>query len=326
MRVVETAVYRGPNLRGSQPMVRLRIDLGALEEWPSDRIPGFVERLTELLPGLASHGCSLGRPGGFLERLRDGTWLGHVVEHAAIELQCIVGSRVTRGKTRGVPRSPGVYDALYAYEDAEVALAAGAVAVRLVSSLLPEPLCLFDCGRLRMPEQTADDGPIPGMAALRALAARRRLGPTTASLVEAARRRGIPVHVPGDGSLVRLGYGANQRRIRASITMRRPISRSSLRVTSSARAACCSRPGFPCRPVRSSRASRRRSRSQSVSAVPSCSSRSTATTGAASRSASAVPRRSREALSSRDGTAPASSSSSSSWAATTARSWSTGSS
>jgi cyanophycin synthetase len=202
MRVLETAVYRGPHPYGSRPMVRLRIDLGELEQWPSDRLPGFAERLSELLPGLATHGCSLARPGGFLERLADGTWLGHVVEHAAIELQRMVGARVTRGKTRSVRGEPGVYDVLFAYEDAEVGLAAGAVALRLVSSLLPEPLSAFDAGRLRMPEAAPDDGPIPGLTALRTLAAGRRLGPTTASLVDAARRRGIPVHLAGDGSLV----------------------------------------------------------------------------------------------------------------------------
>jgi cyanophycin synthetase len=218
MRVLETAVYRGPHPYGSRPMVRLRIDLGELEQWPSDRLPGFAERLSELLPGLATHGCSLARPGGFLERLADGTWLGHVVEHAAIELQRMVGARVTRGKTRSVRGEPGVYDVLFAYEDAEVGLAAGAVALRLVSSLLPEPLSAFDAGRLRMPEAAPDDGPIPGLTALRTLAAGRRLGPTTASLVDAARRRGIPVHLAGDGSLVRLGYGVNQRWLRASMT------------------------------------------------------------------------------------------------------------
>ncbi len=218
MRVRETAVYRGPHLYGSRPMVRVRIDLGDLEKWPSHRIPGFVDALVELLPGLSRHGCSLGRPGGFLERLQDGTWLGHVVEHVAIELQCMVGSPVTRGKTRSVRGEPGVYDVLVAYEDPEVALAAAAVALRLVSSLLPEPLAAFHEGRLRMPQEGPGDGPIPGLAAVSALAARRRLGPTTSSLVEAARRRGIPVHIPGDGSLVRLGYGANQRRLRASIT------------------------------------------------------------------------------------------------------------
>lgn len=218
MRVLETAVYRGPHLYGSRPMVRLRIALGELEQWPSDRIPGFAEQLSQTLPGLATHGCSRGRPGGFLERLHEGTWMGHVVEHVAIELQRMVGAAITRGKTRGVSGEPGVYDALISYEDAEVGLAAGAVALRLVSSLLPGPLSDVDAGPLRMPESAPDDGPIPGITALRALAARRRLGPTTASLVEAARRRGIPVHIPGDGSLVRLGYGVNQRRLRASMT------------------------------------------------------------------------------------------------------------
>src|SRR5690606_41537816 len=163
------AGWRGPPASACRPMVRRRSDLAEREQWPSDRLPGCAGRLSELLPGLATRGCSLARPGGFLERLADGTWLGHVVEHTAIELQRMVGARVTRGMTRSVRGEPGVYDALFAYEDAEVGLAAGAVALRLVSSLLPEPLSAFDVGRLRMPKAAPDDGPIPGLTALRTL-------------------------------------------------------------------------------------------------------------------------------------------------------------
>src|SRR5215210_5642975 len=102
LRVLEKGVYRGPHLYSHVPMIRLQVDLGTLEDWPSDRIPGFTDRLIALLPGLQRHGCCYGQPGGFVRRLRDGTWLGHVVEHVALELQSMVGSRVTRGKTRSV--------------------------------------------------------------------------------------------------------------------------------------------------------------------------------------------------------------------------------
>lgn len=114
MRVIETAIYRGPHLYSLIPMIRIQIDLAALESWPSDRIDGLAERLLQLLPGLGDHGCSYGEPGGFVRRLNEGTWLGHVTEHIALELQNAAGARVTRGKTRSVKGKPGVYNVMYA--------------------------------------------------------------------------------------------------------------------------------------------------------------------------------------------------------------------
>jgi cyanophycin synthetase len=101
-------------------MVRIMVDLGRLEDWPSNRIPGFNERLMEMLPGLERHGCSLKRRGGFRTRLENGTWLGHVAEHVALELQSLVGPRVTRGKTRSVKGQAGVYNVMFAYREEEV--------------------------------------------------------------------------------------------------------------------------------------------------------------------------------------------------------------
>src|SRR3712207_9477455 len=102
MQVLESGVYRGPHYYSHTPFVRIMLDLGRMEDWPSNRIPGFTDRLLEMLPGLDRHGCSLRRRGGFVERLREGTWLGHVAEHVALELQTLAGTRVTRGKTRSV--------------------------------------------------------------------------------------------------------------------------------------------------------------------------------------------------------------------------------
>src|SRR4051812_36906375 len=99
MRIIETAVYRGPHLYSRTPMVRIQLDLGNLAERDTSQIPGFAEELTRLLPGLRRHHCSKGRPGGFLERLEEGTLLGHVAEHVALELQAECGMRVHRGKT-----------------------------------------------------------------------------------------------------------------------------------------------------------------------------------------------------------------------------------
>ncbi|WP_407572794.1 cyanophycin synthetase [Deinococcus altitudinis] len=223
MRVLDRGVYRGPHLYSAFPMVRLTLDLGALEEWPSNLLPDFNARLLALLPGLREHGCSLQRPGGFVERLEAGTWLGHVTEHVALELQTQVGHRVTRGKTRSVRSQPGVYQVLYTYQDEQVALLAGRTALQLVDSLLPPELRgVRGLDRIcaappdSAPQQTFE---LPAMlAALEGLARSRTLGPTTRALVEEARRRRIPVRRLDEQSLVLLGTGSRQKRLRASIT------------------------------------------------------------------------------------------------------------
>ena len=133
MRVVENRVYRGPSPYGYRPVIRITLDLEELEEWPSARIPGFNERLLELMPTLQTHGCSYGEPGGFVRRLADensdgtrGTWMGHVIEHLALELQCLAGTEVTYGKTRSVSGQPGVYHVVYSFVEERVGLEAGA--------------------------------------------------------------------------------------------------------------------------------------------------------------------------------------------------------
>src|SRR5215216_1925291 len=104
-----TKLYRGPSVWARTPVIHLTLDIGELEDRPTNTIPGFSERLTELIPSLYDHECSLGHSGGFLERLREGTLVAHVVEHVALELQIPAGLEVTRGKTRGTD-DPGVYD------------------------------------------------------------------------------------------------------------------------------------------------------------------------------------------------------------------------
>ncbi len=223
MRVLESGVYRGPHLYGSLPMVRIQVDLGALEEWPSNRLPDFTGRLLGLLPGLHRHGCSYHEPGGLVRRLEDGTWMGHVAEHVAIELQAMTGIAVTRGKTRSVKGRPGVYNVMFAYEDESVGLLAGRLALELVDSLLPPGLR----GVAGLDRVHADDTALDpegsfdldaALALLKRLHRRNALGPTTRSLVQEAERRGIPVMRLDDRSLVQLGTGRHQRRIRASIT------------------------------------------------------------------------------------------------------------
>ncbi len=217
--VVETGVYRGPHYYSHTPMVRIQLDLGRLEDWPSDRIAGFAEALLEALPGLERHGCSRRRRGGFVERLREGTWFGHIAEHVALELQTMAGHRVTRGKTRSVRGRPGVYNVMFAYRDEAVGRYAGRAALELLDSLLPDALKgVAELGRV-----AAADEPYSldaRLAYLWQLARRADFGPTTASLVDEARRRGIPVTRLNDGSLVQLGYGVHQQRLRASIAGR----------------------------------------------------------------------------------------------------------
>ncbi|HWM89191.1 MAG TPA: cyanophycin synthetase [Thermoanaerobaculia bacterium] len=211
MEILETRVYRGPNLYALWPMIRLKIDLGELEQYPTVKLPGFPGRLLNLVPTLEEHTCGLGVPGGFIERMKEdeGTWLGHVLEHLAIELQCLAGTVVTFGKTRQEELPKGQYYVVYSFVEEAVGLEAGRLALRLIRHLLP-------------PEREAHD-PSPfefrqELEHLIRLAQRRALGPTTAALVRAAEDRGIPWIRLNDRSLVQLGHGKYQRRIQASIT------------------------------------------------------------------------------------------------------------
>ena len=215
IRVLERAVYRGPNLFSRLPMIRVRFDLGALADCPTNTLPGFTPALLQRLPGLGRHGCSYGVAGGFVRRLEAGTWLGHVSEHVALELQALGGHAVTRGKTRSVKGQPGQYDMLYAYEDEATGLAAGRAALELIAALLPPDLARVE-GLDRISPPAPGDGP----AHVAHLARRASLGPSTAALVAEARRRRIPVQRLNEASLIRLGHGRRQQMIRASVTGR----------------------------------------------------------------------------------------------------------
>lgn len=202
-------------------MVRFQLDLGALEDRPSNTLPEFADRLLDLLPSLQRHACSLGRAGGFVQRLREGTWLGHVAEHVAIELQVLAGAQVTRGKTRSVKNRPGVYNVLFEYEEEEVGLLAGRRALELVRSLLPEEFAtIHGLDVIARPAAREPFDLQEVVAELRRLERRVGLGPTTGSIVAEAKRRGIPVMRLDDRSLIQLGWGRRQQRIRASITGR----------------------------------------------------------------------------------------------------------
>ena len=215
MKIISTNVFVGPNVWASFPVIRHVIDLGILEEWPSAKIgSGFIDALIEALPGLAEHGCSYREPGGFIRRLREneGTWLGHVLEHCAIEVQNVAGTEVTFGRTRGTGEL-GQYNMVYEYRQRDVGLDAGRLAMRLVMHLLPQSLkdqadYEFD------PEFNWDDE----LRSFVLRAQRKEFGPSTGSLVKAAEERDIPWIRLNSGSLVQFGHGKFQKRIQATIT------------------------------------------------------------------------------------------------------------
>jgi cyanophycin synthetase len=200
--VREVRVLRGPNLYAFMPVLQVTLDIGPYEDRPSNSFPGFVERITAWLPGLETHECSVGRPGGFIERLRRGTYLAHIAEHVALELQNMMGFEVSFGRARGTEEH-GVYRVVVAYKEEVPGRAAFNTALRLtLAAMHDEPF-----------EIAAE------LEALMALADEYRLGPSTAAIVAAARKRRIPViRIKPTGSLVQLGYGVHQQRIWASET------------------------------------------------------------------------------------------------------------
>jgi cyanophycin synthetase len=204
LTILESQVLRGPNYWSYEPAIRLLVDLGSLEHWPSNTIPSFNDALIDLLPGLKDHGCSLHRPGGFIERLRDGTWMGHVAEHVALELQRETGGTTTRGKTRRAG-TPGQYNVIYAYIEEQVGQAAGKLAVRLLNHLV-DPNPTFDF--------------VAELESLVLLADRAAFGPSTQAILDEAARRDIPYIRLNDQSFVQLGQGKYQQRIRATMTSR----------------------------------------------------------------------------------------------------------
>jgi cyanophycin synthetase len=216
MKIESTNIFVGPNLFARFPVIRHVIDLGELEHWPTGRLGDtFVEPLLERLPGLHEHGCSYGVAGGFIRRLREGegTWMGHVMEHVALELQNVAGSDVTFGKTRSIDGRPGFYNMVFQYKDAAVGRQASKLAQLLLQDLLPAEL-----------RSDATPAPDWNFAEERdrfiRYAQRRQFGPSTGSLVKAAEERNIPWLRLNQFSLVQFGQGRYQHRIQATTTGR----------------------------------------------------------------------------------------------------------
>ena len=207
LRILETRVLRGPNYWSRQQVVKLLVDLGSLEQFPSNTIPGFVDGLLGWMPSLEDHACSLNRRGGFVTRLKDGTWAGHIAEHIALELQNLAGTQVHHGKTRSAG-ADGQYNVIYEYREEAVGIEAGKVAVRLVNHLVApsDPAHAFDY--------------VAELEALILLAERQAFGPSTQAILDEAASRDIPFLRLDRASLVQLGQGVHQQRIRATMTSR----------------------------------------------------------------------------------------------------------
>jgi cyanophycin synthetase len=216
MRILERNVYVGPSLYAHFPVIRLLLDLGPLEDWPTGKLGvAYVDSLVAALPSLQEHGCSYRTAGGLIRRMREdeGTWLGHVFEHVAIELQNIAGEDVTFGKTRSVEGQPGVYSVVYEYAQRDEGIEAGELAIRLLCSLLPPELQPAGVVPADWQWSEARDEYIR-------YAQRRALGPSTASLVKAAEERQIPWLRLNEQSLIQLGHGKFQQRLQATVTGR----------------------------------------------------------------------------------------------------------
>ena len=216
MRIESTNIFVGPNLFARFPVIRHVLDLGELEHWPTTRLgDAFMEPLLERLPGLHEHGCSYREPGGFVRRLREdeGTWMGHVMEHVALELQNVAGSDVTFGRTRSIDERPGYYNMVFQYKDAAVGRQASRLAMLLLQELLPADLRSDDAPGPDWDFDTERDRFIR-------YAQRREFGPSTASLVKAAEERNIPWLRLNQYSLVQFGQGRYQQRIQATTTGR----------------------------------------------------------------------------------------------------------
>jgi cyanophycin synthetase len=196
IQLLRVTHLRGPNIWTYRPVIEAWVDIGELEDYPSNTLPGFYERLTAMLPSLAEHRCGVGEVGGFLERLRDGTWAGHILEHVVLELQNLAGMRTGFGKTRQTSVR-GVYKMAFRTRQEQVGRAALAAGRELLMAAI---------------ENTPYDV-AAAVAALHDMVDSRCLGPSTAHIVEAATERGIPHIRLTDGNLVQLGYGASQRRI-----------------------------------------------------------------------------------------------------------------
>ncbi len=208
MEILEIRTLRGPNYWSGywKKLIIMRLDIGGFEKKPSNKVKGFYDRMLEVMPTLENHGCSYGEPGGFLKRVTEGTWAGHIIEHFALELQTLAGMDTGYGRTRETGEK-GIYNVVFSYHEEEVGRYAAKASVRLFLTLAEDkPLD-------EIKQDIAND-----VQRMREIREEVRFGPSTGSLVEEAVHRGIPYIRLNDQSLVQLGYGVYQKRIQATTT------------------------------------------------------------------------------------------------------------
>ena len=203
MKILETKVMRGPNFWSNyrKKLIVIKLDIGELEQRPTNKIEGFLERIEKLLPSMYHHECSEGHPGGFFHRVEHGTWMGHVVEHIALEIQSLAGMECGYGRTRST-KVEGVYHVVFSYEHEKAGLYAAKAAVRIAEALI-----------LGQEYDLQND-----ITELNYFKRKLSFGPSTGSIVAEAKKRNIPFKRLSEGSLVTFGYGNKQQRIRATIT------------------------------------------------------------------------------------------------------------
>ncbi|HEY1061820.1 MAG TPA: cyanophycin synthetase [Daejeonella sp.] len=203
MKILGIQVLKGPNIWSTnrKKLIQMRLDLEDLEQRPTNKIDGFRERIEKLMPSLYTHRCSPGYEGGFFERVDEGTWMGHVIEHIALELQSLAGMETGFGRTRET-KTPGIYNVVFSYIEETVGVYAAELSVSIAEKLI-----------------AGEDYDIENdIMTMKKMRERERFGPSTASIVDEAVARKIPFIRLNKSSLVQLGYGVNQVRFRATMT------------------------------------------------------------------------------------------------------------
>lgn len=205
MEILKLSILRGPNYWSNERchLIYMKLDIGRFEDLPTNLLPHFSEKLITLIPTLYNHRCSIGIPGGFIERLKEGTWLGHVVEHVALELQWLAGMNCGFGRTRATDVK-GVYDIVFSYEIEKAGIYAAESAVQFVKALIHSTEMLSVTTYIEV---------------LKTIHSEERLGVSTHAIVEEAKKRNIPFHrVNNTSSLVILGHGHYQKKIWGAMT------------------------------------------------------------------------------------------------------------
>ena len=203
MKIDKIQALRGPNIWSVQrkKLIQMRLDLEEMEQFPTNKIDGFRERIEAMFPTMIEHRCSEGVRGGFFSRIERGTWMGHVIEHIALEIQTLAGMETGFGRTRET-KTPGIYNVVFSYTEENVGMFAAESSVAIAEALIAGTEYDLEADIQKMRE----------------IRERVRLGPSTGSIVEDAVSRDIPWIRLGTNSLVQLGYGINQMRFQATIT------------------------------------------------------------------------------------------------------------